>query len=73
MLVVSKKGYAFAIHNFIYVMCCFTSQYLYATYVCFGEPVSMSASYWVMISFESFFFLNIIFTFFVEYEVEGKL
>lgn len=73
MIIVSKKNPIFAIEHFLYVICCLVSPYIYGLFVVFGAPETDSASYIVMICLESYFFLNIIFTFFVEFEIEGQV
>lgn len=67
--VVSKKGLAYAIVSFLYVMSSLITPYIYAWYLVFGREDSA----WVEYMFESFFVFNLIFQFFVEFQREGKV
>lgn len=73
LFVVSRYKPLYIIENFIFVICCLVTPYFYAWFVVFGGPKQGSNEYFEMLGFEIFFFLDIIFKFFVEYEVEGQV
>lgn len=70
-IVVNRKGPIFLVEHTIYVFLTLISPYIYAWYTVFGTPPSDEIWFKAMFVFEVFFLFNIIFTFFVEYNVEG--
>ena len=73
MIIVSKKGPVFVVEHMIYVIACLISPYMYAWFAVFGAAEEGSTVFYFAIGIELFFLLNIIFSFFVEFEVEGKV
>ena len=61
------------IERTLYVSLCLVSPYIYAWFAVFGVPEEGSYMYWAMIGMESFFLFNIVFNFFVELDVEGRI
>lgn len=57
----------------MYVNLCLISPYIYAWFAVFGTPEPGSFPFTLMIIMESFFVFNIVFNFFVELEVDGKI
>ena len=49
------------------------SPYVYAWYTVFESPEIGSVMFDAMITFELYFLFNIVFTFFVEYDVDGQI
>ena len=75
MIVVSNKGPVYMIWHTIYVNLCLITPYIYASYGIFGSPEYSAddPSFVFEVIAEIFFLLNIIFTFFVDYEVDGQI
>ena len=73
MIIVDKKRPIYMIEHFIYVTLSLISPYVYAWFAVFGTPEPQSFMYTLMFVFESFFLFNIIFTFFVELNVDGQI
>ena len=57
----------------IYVLFCLVSPYIYTWFAIYGTPDQNSIKYSLMLMFESYFFFSIIFTFFVEIEMDGQI
>ena len=73
MIIVDKKRPLYMIERTLYVNLCLISPYIYAWFAVFGSPQPDSYMHIAMIIMESFFLFNIIFSFFVELEVEGQI
>ena len=73
MLVVERKRPLYMVEHTLYIVLCLISPYIYAWFIVFGAPSAQSTMYKLSIFFEVFFFVNIIFSFFVEYREDGKL
>lgn len=71
MFIVNKNGSLYLIERTLYVNLCLISPYIYAWFAVFGSPEPDDIRHKVMIAMESFFLFNIIFSFFVELEVDG--
>ena len=65
-IIVSRKGFVFVKVQFLYVLMSLITPYIYAWYLVFGHSFS-----WIDFFLEGFFLFNLIFQFFVEFEVEG--
>ena len=61
------------VEHTLYMLLCLISPYIYAWFLVFGAPSSDSALYNLSIILELFFFFNIVFSFFVEYQEDGKM
>ena len=69
LIIVSKDSSLFVIKNFCYVLLCLISSYFYGWLAAFGIPddkQSHDEMFSVMMFFEIFFILSILFNFFVE-------
>lgn len=71
--IVDRHRPIFLIEHFIYVVLSSATPYIYAWFCVFGTPPADSMMFKAMIFFELFFLFNIIFSFFVEFDVEGQL
>ena len=69
----NRKRPIFLIEHLVYVVLSLVSPYIYAWFTVFGTPERDTVWFKAMIFFEGFFSLNIIFTFFVEYDVDDQI
>lgn len=73
MIIVDRKRPIFLIEHSIYVILSQITPYIYAWFTVFDPPSPSHIMFQAMVSFEVFFFINIIFTFFVEYDVDDQI
>jgi len=73
MVIISRKNPVYIAQRFIYVLCCLVSSYTYVWFAAFAPPKPESTAFYIMLTFELQFFLSILVTFFVEFEVEGQV
>ena len=71
LIIVRRDRPLFMVERSVYVILCFISPFIYAWYAVFGVPQQGSRQFRAMLGMEIFFLFNIIFTFFVELNVEG--
>lgn len=71
-VVISKKSKLYIFWKIGFVLSCLISSYQFTWFAVFGHAIPGTLSYRLMMFFEVYFIISIVFNFFLEYEVQGQ-